>query len=180
MHKLTLFFVGASLLALAAPSAFQRYRASESPGTEMLELPPAVIEAAVPSPVAPTVPSGRTTRLEAGPDGHFRTRARLNGRAEDVLVDTGATYVAVSEATARRLGLHLRADDFRYSASTANGAAPVALARLARVEIGRVSARDVEVMVMKGDALGVTLLGMSFLSKLKRFAIENGRLDLVE
>lgn len=178
MQKLILFFVGASLLALAAPSAFERYRAGASSDDEMLEPAPSVVEASAPARKA--APSGRTTRIDAGPDGHFRTTARLNNRPEPVLVDTGATYVAVSEATARRLGVRLSAADFRHTARTANGSAPVALAKLDRVEIGRVSARNVDVMVMKGEALEVTLLGMSFLSKLKRVAVENDHLDLVE
>ncbi len=64
---------------------------------------------------------GRSTRIAADERGHFIAKARLNGRPVDVLVDTGATLVAINESTARRIGLKLSAADFKYKVNTANG-----------------------------------------------------------
>lgn len=176
MGKYLVILFGVSLVALGFPSAFEEYRrriAAEG-GTERLEEPVPIVEAALPA----RVPPGTAT-LAAGPDGHFRTQARLNGRAMDVLVDTGATYVAMNEATARRLGLAIAPAAFRYETETANGRAKVAVATLDRVQIGAVDVRGVEAVVVKGEGLKSVLLGMSFLKKLKRYDVENGRLNLV-
>ncbi|MFD2237905.1 retropepsin-like aspartic protease family protein [Aureimonas populi] len=174
MNKSLLLAGGASLLALAFPAAFQR--ASEAPPPEApVEAAPALVEVA-----SPAAAPGRSVRLQADGRGHFNAEARLNGRRETVLVDTGATFVAVNESAARRFGLSVSTADFRHRADTANGPIHVAMGRLDRVEIGLVSARNVEVMIARDEALSVTLLGMSFLNKLRRFEVEDGVLHLVE
>ncbi|KQT44511.1 hypothetical protein ASG43_14355 [Aureimonas sp. Leaf454] len=181
MSKGLFAVVGAvAILGYAFPSVFQRYQAemAAEAGREEIVSPATVTQAAT---TAPTVNySGRVTQLAAQSDGHFRTDAKLNGRAIPVLVDTGATYVSISEDIARRLGIALKPADFRFKAQTANGETSVAVAMLDRVQIGRVEVRDVEVLVSRGDVLPVTLLGMSFLKKLKRFGVEGDRLNLVQ
>lgn len=177
IQKFLILAGGASLLAFAFPSAFEEYRQRQAAeqSAEAVVPPAPVVQAAT----TPTY-AGRVAQLTASEDGHFRTEARLNGRPVDVLVDTGATYVSMSETTARRLGLHIRADAYRYKAQTANGETDVAVAKLDRVTIGQVEVRDVEALVSKGDVMPTTLLGMSFLKKLKRFDVQQGRLNLVE
>lgn len=176
MTRLLGFAVFASLIAMAFPSAFEKYRAQLGAAgeAERIDAPPRVVEAALPA-----AASGRTLRLQADPDGHFRAQARFDGRAEPVLVDTGATYVALSERTARRLGIVVPLDAFTGTAETANGRMPVALARAKRIAIGPVEVRDVDVMVAKGDGLPTTLLGMSFLKQLKSFSVTGNTLTLV-
>jgi aspartyl protease family protein len=176
LQKFLILAGSASLLAFSFPSAFEQYRQrlAEEEAVETVVPAPAVQAASTPT------YAGRVAQLMAGEDGHFRTEARLNGRPVDVLVDTGATYVSMSEATARRLGLQIRSDAYRYKAQTANGETDVAVAKLDRVTIGQVEVRDVEALVTKGDGMPTTLLGMSFLKKLKRFGVEEGRLNLVE
>ena len=39
---------------------------------------------------------GRTARIDADARGHFVTTAKMNGRRIEVLVDTGATTVAIN------------------------------------------------------------------------------------
>ena len=80
---------------------------------------------------------GRTARIKMDSRGHFVTNARMNGRQIEVLVDTGATSVAINQSTARRLGIHLKQSDFRYKVNTANGAIKVALATIDEIRIGR-------------------------------------------
>ncbi|WP_193227553.1 retropepsin-like aspartic protease family protein [Aureimonas psammosilenae] len=175
MSKPLILLAAASVTALAFPSAFDEYRKrlSTESGVERLEAPPtAAIKAS-----APTAGIGRAS-LVAGPDGHFRTQARFNGRPVDVLVDTGATYVSMNETNARRLGVAVKPGDFRYSTKTANGEVPVAIAKLDRVQVGNVDVRDVDVAVTKGDGLDTVLLGMSFLAKLSRYGVADGKLDL--
>lgn len=123
---------------------------------------------------------GRSVRIAAGRGGHFRVEARLNGAPVNVLVDTGATMVAMNESTARRLGIRLAPSDFKYAVNTANGVARVASATIDEIEIGRVRVRNVEATIGHDDALSTTLLGMSFLRKLRRYEVDGGTLVLTQ
>ena len=49
-----------------------------------------------------------------------------------------------------------------------------------RLEIGRVSVEDVQAIVLEDKALGTNLIGMSFLNRLKKFQVDEGRLLLVQ
>ncbi|MOA63383.1 hypothetical protein D3C78_1890910 [compost metagenome] len=49
---------------------------------------------------------------------------------------------------------------------------------LDRVEIGNVLVRDVDAMVLRDEALSTTLVGMSFLTKLKSYQVKGGSLTL--
>ena len=60
--------------------------------------------------------------------------------------------------------------------TTANGPAKAASARIASIDIGGVVVRDVDALVMPDKVLSQNLLGMAFLSKLKRFEYSGGRL----
>lgn len=130
---------------------------------------------------APTRPANtRNVELRAAANGHFYSRASINGRDVDILVDTGATIVALTWEDAQRAGLSLRPSDFTASVSTANGTARVAPVRLDRVEIGGILVRDVDATVSDLGRLKTTLLGMSFLSRLKRVDMRQGVLVLAE
>ncbi|WP_378945318.1 TIGR02281 family clan AA aspartic protease [Mesorhizobium sp. ANAO-SY3R2] len=129
---------------------------------------------------ASTPASGRRVVIDADTRGHFTAPFKINGRAVDAMVDTGATLVAINLSTARRAGVKVSASDFTREANTANGIAKAALARIDRLEIGRITVEDVPVAVLEDKALSTTLVGMSFLSRLKKYQVENGTLLLVQ
>lgn len=129
--------------------------------------------------VIETLP-GRKVRLAADERGHFLADFRLNGRSVPALVDTGASVVAINRTTARRIGIRLSPSDFTRSARTANGTAKAAGVTIERIEIGRVEFRDVPAVVLEDEALSHTLIGMSFLSRLTRFGVEDGEMVLEE
>ena len=106
--------------------------------------------------------NGSTVVLKRGLDGHYRTEALINGQKVDVLVDTGATGVAVSQNVADKLKLK-SIDAIRTN--TANGDSVGYLVRLQSVQIGGVKAENVSAMIaptLDGDVL----LGMSFLGRM--------------
>jgi aspartyl protease family protein len=141
---------------------------------------PATIETANTSvETTPVSQSGRE-ELRAQQDGHYYARAEINGRLVDVMVDTGASMVALTYEDAQSAGLSLKPSDFTGRVSTANGTAAVAPVTLDRVSIGRVLVRNVRAAVCERGKLEKTLLGMSFLSQLERVDINQGRLTLVE
>lgn len=135
------------------------------------------VEAAKVQPVSATPGS---VILEADGRGHFNGAFRMNGRSVDGMVDTGASLVAINESTARKLGFGVNSLDFRYAVNTANGNTDAALIVLDRVEIGNVRVREVKAFVLRDKALSGTLVGMSFLKKLKSFQVEAGNLKLVQ
>lgn len=145
-----------------------------------LDGPPAAERAAALTlDAAPAGPSG-SEELRAHADGHYYARAEVNGRPLDVMVDTGASMVALTYEDAERAGLRLRPSDFTARVSTANGIAAVAPVTLDRVSIGRITVRNVRAAVCERGRLEKTLLGMSFLSRLARVDISAGRLTLIE
>ncbi|MBN8912111.1 MAG: TIGR02281 family clan AA aspartic protease [Rhizobiales bacterium] len=129
-----------------------------------------------------TEPASRngTEELRASADGHYYATAEVNGRSLDVMVDTGASMVALTYEDAERAGLRLNPSDFSARVNTANGPAAVAPVMLDRVSIGGIEVRDVRAAVCERGRLDKTLLGMSFLSRLERVDISQGRLTLIE
>ena len=122
--------------------------------------------------------AGYSVKLQAGPHGHHKTLARVNGREIKVLVDTGATSVALTSEDAERVGIFVKRADFKYIARTANGTTRIARVMIDRISIGDIEVRNVRGTVLERGKLGITLLGMSFLSKLRRTEMRGGQLIL--
>lgn len=122
--------------------------------------------------------SGRKVRLAMNQQGHFVTDFKLNGRRVNALVDTGATLVAINRSTARRIGLKLKTSDFIHDVRTANGTTKAASAMIKSVQIGRIHIKNVQAAILSDRALHGTLVGMSFLKRLKSFKVENQALLL--
>jgi aspartyl protease family protein len=118
------------------------------------------------------------TEVKADRNGHYFVAADINGTTVAVMVDTGATGVALSYDDAEKVGLHPHGLDFDTPINTANGVVQAAPVKLRRVEVDNVRVRDVEGLVLPDGAMRGSLLGMSFLSRLSSFRIENGILYL--
>ncbi|QDM18870.1 TIGR02281 family clan AA aspartic protease [Tardiphaga sp. vice352] len=123
-------------------------------------------------------PTGRSLSLSSDPRGHFQAEGRIEGQRIGFMVDTGASVIALNEKSAARFGLRPSRADYNANVTTANGTIKAARTRLAMVEIGGLVVRDVEAMVLPDEALSENLLGLSFLSRLKRFEYANGRMVL--
>jgi aspartyl protease family protein len=110
--------------------------------------------------------------------GHFLTDARIDGQRVAFMVDTGASVVALNETSAARFGLRPSRGEYTAAVTTANGTVKAARARLRMIDVGGLIVRDVDAMVLPDEALSENLLGLSFLSKLKRFEYANGQMVL--
>lgn len=119
---------------------------------------------------------GDTIRIPMSRDGHFWASVTLNGVDRDMLIDSGATITALSEATARDARIPL-GNGLPVIINTANGAITAQTARAARVKVGPLETRDLEVVVAPsfGD---FDVLGMNFLSRLKSWRVEGKTLVL--
>lgn len=118
--------------------------------------------------------------LRSGDNGHFETEVEINGRPIDVLVDTGASMVAMTYEDAERAGIFVRPADFTHQASTANGMAKIAPVRIGKIQIGDIVLFDVRGAVSEPGALHKSLLGMSFIGRLSRFDMRDDSLVLAE
>jgi len=117
-------------------------------------------------------------RLLATQGGHFLADVTVYGRNIRALVDTGASFVALSKADADSLGVKIRPEEYTSRMSTANGVVLAAPVRLGEVQIGAVTLRDVAAVVHREGGPPVTLLGMSFLGRLRAFETSGGQLIL--
>ena len=144
---------------------------SDVPAAKPVAPPPAEVSRSL---------GGRRVAIDADARGHFLVDATVNGRTVAVVVDTGATTVALTAETARRLGIHLAQSDYRAPISTANGVVAAAPVVLDEIRLGGITVRNVAAMVVPGNALEVNLLGMSFLGRLTKFEVGGGQLVLTE
>ena len=130
------------------------------------------------APVQPaSAPNYRSMTINRADNGHFQVEARVDGRRLEFIVDTGASHIALRERDAAMLGIHPTPRDYTIKVSTANGVSHAARVDLQTVEIGGIVVRDLIALVHPDEALGVNLLGMSFLSRV-RWTYDRGKLVL--
>lgn len=118
-----------------------------------------------------------SARIARAADGHYWAEARVEGRPVRMLVDTGAGAVALTPADASALGLRPAALAYDRPVVTAAGrttGAPVVLAQLA---VGDAMVEHVPALVVR-DGLEHSLLGMTYLGRLKRFSADAQGLTL--
>jgi aspartyl protease family protein len=131
------------------------------------------------APVAMAAPvAGRTLNIPQDARGHFATDGRIEGQRIGFMVDTGASVIALNESSAAQFGLRPSRGDYNATVTTANGTIKAARTRIAMVDVGGLVVRDVDAMVLPDEALSENLLGLSFLSRLKRFEYANGMMVL--
>jgi aspartyl protease family protein len=141
---------------------------------------PSLNLAAMPDKPAIAQPFGRKFVVAADERGHFTSQFKLNGRQVDGMIDTGATLVAINTSTARRIGLSVDPSDFTRRVNTANGSIRAALVTVDRLQIGNIQVEGVQAVVLDDKALQTNLIGMSFLTRLQKYQVENGSLLLVQ
>jgi aspartyl protease family protein len=120
----------------------------------------------------------RSLNIPRDPRGHFQADGRIDGQRITFMVDTGASVVALNESSAARFGLRPTPGQYTANVSTANGTVKAARVRIEMLDVGGLIVRDVDAMVLPDEALSENLLGLSFLSRLKRFEYANGQMLL--
>ena len=128
------------------------------------------------NPATPIERTGGEVVLRRAEDGHFHADVGVNGAAVRMLVDTGATTIALSAEDAARAGIDVDALTFNSFVSTANGMAVAATVELKEVRVGSIVRRNVRASVQRN--LGDSLLGMSFLDQLTKYSIEADQMIL--
>jgi aspartyl protease family protein len=156
------------LIALTGVYAY-RFEASEIVGRITGELFPS----------EPQVGRGGEVIVNRRFSGEFAIGGRVNGARVTFLFDTGASAVVLTADDARRAGVEASRLVYDVPVSTANGAAMAAETRLDQIAIGPIVMRNVPALVARRGALEESLLGMSFLERLKSYTVERDRLVMV-
>jgi aspartyl protease family protein len=115
--------------------------------------------------------------LSRAGDGHFYANVRIDTRDYPMLVDTGASVVALTGEDARNIGLDWDPGALAPVARGASGpvfGVPVVLDSIA---VGDFEARGVQAIIVP-EGLPVSLLGQSFLSHVARVEISGDELTL--
>lgn len=118
--------------------------------------------------------------FRSGLDGHFTINADINGETVRTIFDTGASAVVLTHADAVKAGIDT--DTLRYDipVQTANGTGRAAGVTLDRIEVGGITRNRVRAFVAERGALDTSLLGMSFLGTLSRYAVSGNSLELMD
>jgi aspartyl protease family protein len=155
------------LVALVGAYAY-RFEAADFFGRVASELMPS----------EPQVGEGGEVIVSRRLNGEFAVAGKVNGARVTFLFDTGASVVVLTAADARRAGIDTSGLSFDVPVTTANGAAMAAEVRLDSIAVGPIVMRNVSALVARPSALEESLLGMSFLERLKSYSVERGRLIL--
>ncbi|MCP4996608.1 MAG: TIGR02281 family clan AA aspartic protease [Gammaproteobacteria bacterium] len=109
----------------------------------------------------------REVRIPRDNRGGYTTVGSINGRTVDMLLDTGASSVAMSSNEAKRLGLQYWLKGKKTTVSTASGYARGYSIVLDRVQVGAIRLNKVQAIVVEGSSPRQVLLGMSFLNQVE-------------
>lgn len=108
--------------------------------------------------------------------GHIVLTASVNGAPVRFLVDTGATLVSLTTEDASAAGLAHSELTFDQTVNTGDGPVHAAFAQLREIHIEQLEVDNVKAAVI--DSLKQSVLGMSFLGRLKGFEMRNGTMTI--
>lgn len=110
-------------------------------------------------------------------DGHFYADVTVDGRDFRMLVDTGATVVALTGDDAAAMGLEWYQDEIAPVAQGASGPVEGVNTTIGRMSLGGLEASRVQAIIIPEGAR-TSLLGQSFLSTIGRVEIYGDRMVL--
>jgi len=99
--------------------------------------------------------------------GMFFTSGMINSFPVNFIIDTGATYVAMNSVLAKQIGIDYQRFGTITQAKTASGIVNAWKVSLTSVSIGELDLKFVDALIIEGNFPDITLLGMSFLSRVK-------------
>lgn len=119
----------------------------------------------------------RELTISESDGGSYLVFGTVNDAPIRFLVDTGASDIVLSPSDARRAGIDTVALKYERPYSTANGVGYGATVTVDRLEVGAITLSNVPVSVQQAE-MGVSLLGMTFLRRLKSYSVQDRKLIL--
>ncbi|MBY0382527.1 MAG: TIGR02281 family clan AA aspartic protease [Xanthobacteraceae bacterium] len=120
----------------------------------------------------------RLVNINRAHNGDFELRAKVNGVAAPMVIDTGATSVVLTYEAASAAGLPLDLANYDVDLETAGGRVRAARVTLDRVAVGKLVELSVPALVVPRGQLRTSLLGMSFLNRLESWEVRPDTLIL--
>jgi aspartyl protease family protein len=117
-------------------------------------------------------------RLRRRLDGHFTANVEVNGKTISMIVDTGASTIVLRPEDAAKAGIDVSRLTYKVPVLTANGRTVAARVYVDKVAIGPLDRQRVEALVAQPGAMTQSLLGMSFLSRLRSYEFSGDFLTL--
>lgn len=114
--------------------------------------------------------------IPRSPDSHFYADVDVNGTKIHMLIDTGATGVALSREDARSAGIATSIGMPNVVGEGADGSIHGEVATVDRMSLGNAKAEAVPVIVLNNG--GQSLLGQSFLAKFASVEIHGDTMTL--
>jgi len=111
----------------------------------------------------------QSVRIRRRGDGHFIATVTVNGASVPMLVDTGASTVVLKQTDAKKLGIETTRLKYTVPVQTANGVAYAAHVRIRSAAIGQIAIDNIDALVAQPGVLKESLLGMTFLSRLRSY-----------
>ncbi len=128
-------------------------------------------------PSKPQINDNGDITLTASENGHFYIDTKINDNNIRFMIDTGASSVSLSLQDAKTIGIDTNKLNFDIVYQTANGKSMGAAITIPEIEIGGIKFYDIKASVNSGN-MGNSLLGMSFLKRLKRYEFYEDKLVL--
>ena len=122
----------------------------------------------------------KAVRIRRNPEGRYVARGNINHSAADFLVDTGAAVVLLRQTDAEKAGIDLSALTYSVPVETANGTAYAAPVRVRTLSVGPIQIDGLEALVAAPGSLNESLLGISFLRRLRSYELSGDFMTLRE
>ncbi len=143
--------------------------------TELMEGTERVIQQVLPAGtnlnITPQNTENATVRLRIRDDGQFVVRTTTNNKSISMLIDTGASHVVLSASDARTLGINLDTLNYVIPINTANGSTLAARQTIDVISIGPIKINRIDALIAREGDLTQSLLGMSFLRRLRSYEV---------
>ncbi len=120
----------------------------------------------------------RTVEIVRGRGGDFQVGVSINGARSNMVLDTGASAVVLTQEAAKAAGLPLEVLAYNVNVDTANGRTRAAAVTLDRIAVGNIVERSVPALIAQPGQLRTNLLGMSFLNRLESWEVRGDKLIL--
>ena len=119
---------------------------------------------------------GRELVIARNEDHHYYADAKVNGRPLHIMIDTGASETALTEADARQIGIPVDPNKYQVIGDGASGMVRGQYVQLKSIDVGGIRQKDVKAVIVAGAT--VSLLGQPFLEKVDEIVIRNGEMRL--
>jgi len=122
--------------------------------------------------------SADNVQVKSAADGHYYMPVAINGKQIKMMADTGASAVFLNQSDAKSAGINVNSLSYNIPYDTANGTIYAAETTIPSLNVNGIIMQNVPVTISPKNGTDVSLLGMSFFNKLKKYEVNDGVMTL--